>query len=141
MLKIFIDSDIILDLLAKRNPHYDYAARLFTLVEKKQIKAYTSPLVFANIHYLLRKLTSNEQAKQNLRKLRTLVKILSIDKKVIDLSLFSEFKDFEDAIQYHTANNNGLKFLITRNKSDYKNTKITVCTAEECLKMFETLKQ
>jgi len=138
VLKIFIDSDIILDLFAKRKPHYLHAAKLFTLIDRKEIIAHTSPLIFANLHYILRKLKSNEQALHNLRKLKTLVKILTIDEKVIDLSLTSEFEDFEDAIQYHTAKTIDIKFLITRNKKDYKRADIIVCTAEEFLKMLKS---
>ncbi|MFA6598952.1 MAG: PIN domain-containing protein [Ignavibacteriaceae bacterium] len=138
MIKLFVDSDIILDLLAQREPHYIHAAKLFTLIDKEKVIAYTSPLIFANLHYLLRKQTSNVSALKSLRKLKTLVNILPIDERVIDQSLNSEFNDFEDAIQYFTAVNNGIALIITRNKTDYKRSKIDVLTAEEFLKSFMT---
>ena len=137
MTKLFIDSDIILDLLAKREPHYKYSSRLFTLIDKKEITAFTSPLIIANLHYLLRKMTSNASALKSLRKLKTFVNILPIDDKVIEQSLNSDFNDFEDAIQYFTAVNNGLTLLLTRNKRDYKKSKIYVLTAEEFLKTLQ----
>lgn len=59
MMKLFVDTDIILDLLAEREPHYIHSAKLFTLIDQQKIAAFTSPLVFANLHYLLKKLTSN----------------------------------------------------------------------------------
>ena len=138
MIKLFVDSDIILDLLAQREPHYIHAARLFTLVDQNEVIAYTSPLIFANLHYLLKKQTSNLSALKSLRKLKTLINILSIDEKVIEQSLNSEFNDFEDAIQYFKAVNNGITLIITRNKADYKRSKIDVLTAEEFLKSLET---
>jgi predicted nucleic acid-binding protein len=138
MIKLFVDSDIILDLLAKREPHYIHAARLFTLIDQNELIAYTSPLIFANLHYLLKKQTSNLLALKNLRKLKALINILSIDEKVIEQSLNSEFNDFEDAIQYFTAVNNGITLIITRNKTDYKRSKIDVLTAEEFLKSLDT---
>jgi predicted nucleic acid-binding protein len=138
VIKLFVDSDIILDLLAQREPHYIHAAKLFTLIDKEKVIAYTSPLIFANLHYLLRKQTSNVSALKSLRKLKTLVNILPIDERVIDQSLNSEFNDFEDAIQYFTAVNNGIALIITRNKTDYKRSKIDVLTAEEFLKSFMT---
>ena len=55
MKKVFVDSDIILDLLAKREPNYIYAAELFTLIDQQKIIGFTSPIVFANLHYLLKK--------------------------------------------------------------------------------------
>jgi len=134
MKKIFIDSDIILDLLAKREPHYVHSAKLFTLIDQQKFIAYTSPIVFANLHYILRKSSSNSSALKNLRKLKTFINILSVDERVIEQSLNSEFSDFEDAIQYFTAVNNGIKLLLTRNKVDYKKSKIPIATAEEFLK-------
>ena len=138
MIELFVDSDIILDLLAQREPHYIHAARLFTLIDQNEVVAYTSPLIFANLHYLLKKESSNLLALKNLRKLKTLINILSIDEKVIEQSLNSEFNDFEDAIQYFTAVNNGITLIITRNKTDYKRSKIDVLTAEEFLKSLGT---
>ena len=138
MIELFVDSDIILDLLAQREPHYIHAARLFTLIDQNAVVAYTSPLIFANLHYLLKKQSSNLLALKNLRKLKTLINILSIDEKVIEQSLNSEFNDFEDAIQYFTAVNNGITLIITRNKTDYKRSKIDVLTAEEFLKSLGT---
>lgn len=138
MNKLFVDSDIILDLLAQREPHYIHAAKLFTLIDRRDVLAFTSPLVFANLHYLLKKLTSNVSALKSLRKLKTLLNILPIDEKVIEQSLNSEFNDFEDAIQYFTAVNNGITLIITRNKVDYKKSKIDVLTAEEFLKTWVT---
>ena len=138
MKKVFVDSDVILDLLAKREPHYLHAAKLFTLIDQQEIIAFTSPLIFANLHYLLKKLTSNLSALKSLRKLKTLMNILPIDERVIEQALNSEFKDFEDAIQYFTAVNNGINLILTRNKVDYKKSKITISTAEEFIKTWRT---
>jgi predicted nucleic acid-binding protein len=135
---VFIDSDIILDLLAKREPHYIFAAKLFTLIDQSKIIGYTSPIVFANLHYLLRKITSNSSALKSLRKLKTLINILPVDERVIEQALNSNFTDFEDAIQYFTAVNNGINILLTINKIDYKKSKISIDTAEEFLKSFQT---
>lgn len=137
MIKFFVDSDVILDLLAKREPHYLYAAKLFTLVDEQKVEVYTSPIVFANLHYLLRKMKSNEFAMKSLRKLKTFLKVLPTDERVIEQALNSEFSDFEDAIQYFTSVNNGLKQIITRNTNDYKRSKIAISTAEEFIKTWE----
>jgi len=135
--KIYIDSDIILDLLGKREPFSPYAARLFSLVDSGEITAYVSPLIFSNLYYILRKLSSKETAVKSLHKLKLLVKIPPIDDKIIELALLSDFIDFEDAIQYYTAKENGINYLITRNKKDYKKTDLIVCTAEEYLRIRE----
>ena len=80
---------------------------------------------------------SNEFAMRSLRKLKTFVKVLPTDERVIEQALNSEFSDFEDAIQYFTSVNNGLKQIITRNTSDYKKSKIAISTAEEFIKTWE----
>ena len=136
MHRVFIDSDIILDVLAQREKFYSHAAKLFTLFDKGQVSGFTSPIVFANLHYILRKLKSKEYALKSLRKLKSFISILPVDDKIIDLALGSKFNDFEDAIQYFTAKSYEIKFIITRNKKHYKQGEISVCTAEEYLKIW-----
>jgi len=131
--KIFIDTDIALDLLSERLPHYTYAAQLFTLADKEKLLIYVSSLSFSNLNYLLSRQRSNKDARRILNKLKVLVNVLSVDEKIIGLSLNSEFKDFEDAIQYYTAIENDLSTLITRNLKDYKYANITIMTAEDFL--------
>lgn len=138
MKKIFIDSDIILDLFGKRMPFYKDAAELFLLIEKGNIEAFISPIIITNLHYILRKLKNKEQAIKNLQKLKLLVKILPVDERIVELALASEFKDFEDAIQYYVDKENGINCLLTRNKKDYKKGDITIMTAEEYLKLFKS---
>ncbi len=138
MQKIFIDTDIILDLLAERQPFYKNAAAVFTLIDRGKIKGFTSPIVFANLHYILSKQLSKNYAIKNLKKLRTLIKIVPVDERIIDLSLESDFKDYEDAIQYNTAISAGISTLITRNIKDYKNPTITVCSPDEYLRIWST---
>ena len=133
MKEIFIDSDIILDLLARREPFYHHAAKLFSYIEKGKLRAYISPVIFANIYYILSRIKNKEFARNSLRKLKLLVKILPVDEKIIDLAMASDLKDFEDAIQYYVALENDIHFILTRNKKDYKNADITALTAEEYL--------
>ncbi len=137
MKKIFIDTDIILDLFTKREPYYTYAAQLFTLVDTNKIKAFTSPVIFCNLHYILSKLHNKSKSLNYLRKLKTLVKILNVNEKIIELALSSEFKDFEDSAQYHAAIENNIEYIITRNIKDYKLAKINILTAEDFVRLYE----
>jgi len=136
MKNLLIDTNIILDLLAKRQPFYDFAAELFSLADKKKIKLYTSSLSIINTNYILSKTLSEKEAREILRKFRILVKILSCDEKIIDLGLNSHFKDFEDSVQYFTATENNINGIITRNLKDFKSSQIPVMTAEEFLKSY-----
>src|SRR5260221_12677669 len=114
MEKIFIDTDIALDLLAERIPYYTYAAQLFTLADKGKLLIYVSLLSLSNLNYLLSKQYSQKDARRILNKFKVLVNVLSVDDKIIDLSLNSDFKDFEDPIQYYTSIENNINTLITR---------------------------
>ena len=132
--KVFLDSDIILDLLCKREPHYDFAAEVFTLGDTKRIELVTTSVVFANVFYILRKILGIDKAKELLRKLRILVGVMPVGDKIVDLALNSKFADFEDGLQYFTARENGIKILLTRNIKDYKEDSLVVQTPQEYLK-------
>ncbi|MCP4666098.1 MAG: PIN domain-containing protein [Deltaproteobacteria bacterium] len=143
MSPIFLDSDIILDVFAKRHPFYEQAARVLTLAETQQIRGCTSSLIFANLYYILRRLKNREIAVSYLRKLQTLVEILAVDAHSIVFSLNSAFPDVEDAIQYFTAKQHHIAYLITRNIKDYKAAEknvMRVCTAEEYLQLWDAAK-
>ena len=130
---VFIDTDVVLDLLARREPFYPAAARLFSLVELGELTACVSALTFANLFYLLRKELGAARAVEVLRKLRRLVMVLPVDDSVIERALAAGFRDFEDAIQYHTALAGSATCLVTRNVRDYPDPVIPICTAEELL--------
>ena len=135
MEKVFIDTDIILDLLMKREPYYLSSAKLFQLIENNKISGFVSSLIFSNLYYIIRKIEGNEKAKNSLKKLKLLVKVLPVDEKIIELGLSSNFKDFEDSIQYYVAIEHNIKNLITRNTDDYKKGKINIFTAEEFINL------
>ena len=132
--KIFIDSDVILDLLCKRDPFYQYAAEIFTLGDTKKIDLVTTSLVFANVFYILRKILGISKAKELFRKLRIILTVVSVDEKAVDLALNSRFNDFEDGLQYFTARENKITIILTRNVKDYKEKDVTIQTPEEYLK-------
>jgi len=134
--KLFIDTDIILDILAKREPFYNPANQLFALIEEKKVDAFTTPVVFSNLFYILSKFKSRNFAHSSLRKLRLLLTIIQVDEKVIDLALNSEFKDFEDAIQFYAAKFHNLDFIITRNVKDFVSKEIVILTAEDYIERF-----
>jgi len=134
MIKLFIDSDIILDLLIKRN-EYQSSAKLFTIIENKELKGYTSPIVFANVHYIMTKYGGKEKSILNLRILRKFLSILTLDEEILNEALYAEAPDFEDSIQYISSEKNEIDFIITRNKKDYKRSKIPALTATEFLKI------
>ncbi len=135
MKKIFVDTNVLIDLLARRAPFYEEAAILFSLADQKKIELSISSLTIANTSYtLLRQMDANK-VKSTLRKLRMIVKVLPLDDKIIGLALNDEtFTDFEDGLQYFTTIENGQELIITRNLKDFKNSKLPTMTAKQFIK-------
>ena len=131
--KILVDTNIILDLLAKRALFFAEAQQLFTLADKNKVKLYVSSLTIANTYYVLSQSLKIQDARKIIRKFKILVSVLAVDEKIIDLALDSEFIDFEDAIQYYAAAENGVDLIITRNLKDFKPSIIPVLTAKDYL--------
>jgi len=130
---VLCDINVILDVFLKREPHYTPAARLFTLIEEKKLHGYLSAQSFPTLFYILSKELRRDRTMRVLEKLRIVFRVAAVDEKVIDLSLLSAFKDFEDAVQYYSALHVKADCLITRNKGDYRTDQLPVMTPEEFL--------
>lgn len=134
MKKILVDTNIVIDLLAQRKGFSEDAEELFSQGDKKEVHLTVSSLTFANTNYILTKLKSAKEAKEILRKFKLLVELLSLDDKITELALSDEsFPDFEDGLQYYSAFENEVDIIITRNKKDFKNSKLPVLTTKEYL--------
>jgi predicted nucleic acid-binding protein len=138
MKKLLVDTNIVIDLLSRREPFYEEAALLFSLADRKQIELAVSSLTIANTSYVLLKQMDSSKAKSILRKLRLILKILQLDDKIIGLALNDEtFTDFEDGLQYFTAIENGQDLIITRNLKDFENSKLPTMTAKQFIESYE----
>lgn len=134
---ILVDTNIVIDLLAKREPFYVEAASLFSLADKKQIKLFVSALTIANTNYILSKVIKSAEAKSILRKFILLAEVLPLNDTIINLALNNqEFVDFEDGLQYFTALENHLDLIVTRNQKDFKMSVLPVMTSEQFLKRY-----
>lgn len=133
--KLFADTNIVLDLLLERIPFYEASAKLFSAAELKIVQISFSSLSFSILEYVISRQSNKSKSKIVLRKFRPLVRILAVDEKIIDFALNSDFRDFEDAIQYKTAIQNNQDIIISRNIKDFKNSVIPVMTPEDFLKM------
>ncbi|WP_442846809.1 type II toxin-antitoxin system VapC family toxin [Leeuwenhoekiella sp. H156] len=134
MKRLLIDTNIVIDVLSKRDGFYEDAAVLFSLGDRNQLQLTISSLTLANTNYILTRLTSAKESRVILRKFKVLVEVLSLDDKITELALSDErFIDFEDGLQYYSALENQIDVIITRNKKDFKNSKLPVLTPKEYL--------
>ena len=134
MKSIFLDTNIIVDLIADRPPFSKYAIELFSLAELNKIKLYTSSHSLTTTHYLLKKYIEEKELRVILHNLLEFITIISVDLDVLRKSLNSNHKDFEDAIQFYAAIENNISILLTRNLKDFKKATIPVMTPQQYLK-------
>ena len=134
MKNIFIDTKVVIDFLADRRPFSIDAARLFDLAIDGKTRIYISAASYNNIYYILRQsLTSNATIKL-LEELAEITEITDVTNDVIRKSLKTDFKDYEDAIQYYCALSiPKIDFIVTRNTKDFKKSVISVLTPAEAI--------
>jgi predicted nucleic acid-binding protein len=135
MEKILVDTNVVLDLLGKREKFLREAQELFTLGDQGKVELFVSALTIANTYYILSQQLKMPQVRKVIRQFKVLVNILPINDKVIELSLDSDFKDFEYALQYYCALESDISLIITRNQKDFKLSTIPVLSAKEYLGM------
>ena len=131
--RLFIDTNVMLDLLGERVPHYNPVAKIASLADRGKVKIIVSALSYPTVFYLLSKYESPEKVKDKLRKFKIISEISEIDETIIEKGLNSGFSDFEDALQYYCALKLNCEILITRNGKDLKESEIPVMTAKEYL--------
>ena len=119
--------------MGERVLFFDAIAKVATLADQKKLAIIVSPLSFTTIDYVLNKYESSESVLNKLRKFKIICEIFDVNEKTIDKALNSNFKDFEDAVQYFTALQSNCSIIITRNGKDFKNATIPIMTAEEYL--------
>jgi predicted nucleic acid-binding protein len=134
MQKILIDTDVLLDFYFDRQPFSHEAAEILLNCEEKVIQGYVTPVIVSNLYYILRKTSSHEKVLMQLSSLLEILQISQIPKNVIFEAINSEFKDFEDALQNFSAENENIKILVTRNIKDYKKSRLTIATPKVYLK-------
>jgi len=135
--KVYLDSDVILDYLAERQPHDATAVKIINLIENKQIQGFISSLIVWNLYYLLSKNVGATQARSILQKFRKLVHILPVTEETIDSALSSNMRDFEDSVQYFAFKKGKIDIFISRNTKDYPKNSAVIMTPNEFLKTIE----
>lgn len=131
--KLFLDTNVVVDLLGEREPFYVSAARIATLADKGKIQIIVSALTYSTIYYLLSRFEDKALVKEKIRKFKVIAETSDLTDKIIDKGLVSKFADFEDALQYYCALKMDCNILITRNVKDFKESDISVLTPDEYL--------
>lgn len=140
-MNIFIDTNILLDVLAKREPFYAASAEIWSLAERGEVQGFISTISFNNLYYVIRKTSGKHNADKALRHLRDIFTPVATDTQLLNQAIDSGLNDFEDAIQFHSAIRTKAKCLITRDPKHFKEAKATlaISTPEEFLTIWPQL--
>jgi predicted nucleic acid-binding protein len=131
--RLFLDTNIVIDLLAKRSPFDKSAAGVASLADLEKVELIVSALTFANAFYIISKYADSIKVKEEIRKFKILTKTADLTDRNLEKGFESIFLDFEDTLQYHCALSENCTHLITRNGKHFKNSVLPVMTAEEYL--------
>lgn len=132
-MRVFIDTNVIVDVIAKREPFFADSQAVLALCATGEIEGVVSDLTFCNVAYVLRKALGNAQLRNGLRVLKEHLTIVSVGEGAITAAIGNESADFEDAVQLETARMNQVDLIVTRNVRHFNNSSIRVCTPSELL--------
>lgn len=137
-MRIFVDTNVLLDVLTERKPFYEKAAVIWSLVEDGLVEGTISAISVNNVFYIAKKLNGLEYAQGLVDKILKDFRIIALDYEILKLSRTIPGRDYEDLIQYFSAIKSESLYLITRNKSDFPETGIDLVTPEEFCNKFIT---
>ena len=143
--RIFIDTNVILDVALEREDFVVDSTEMIRFVRENKFEGFTSSLIYATVYYIHMKDNKHDKSSRHdkaitfLKNLRLALGVLSINQDITDKALSSNFRDFEDAIQYFCALENNIDYIITRDEKDYRKSKIPVYTPNEFVESLEVL--
>lgn len=131
--RVFLDTNVVIDLLGEREIYYNSSAKIASLADKGEIQIVVSALTFSTVYYVLSKYEDTAIVRDKITRFKIIVEISDLTDKIIEQGLSSKFSDFEDALQYYCAVNSACEIIITRNGKDFKESAIPVLNPDEYL--------
>ncbi len=139
-MKLLIDTNILLDVLLKKESFYYKAVEVLELVQYDNVQEYVSAAAVTDIYYIAYKyLKDKELVRQLLKRLMGIVSIAAVSEKEIEEALELAWNDFEDSVQYAVALLNEMDGIVTRNPKDYKRADMKVWSPEQVLQKFQDI--
>jgi predicted nucleic acid-binding protein len=134
MKRAFLDTNILIDLIADRKPFSNFAIAIFKKAEENKIELFTSSISIVNTHYILKKYLNEKKPREILYSLFDFLQIIPIDINILKKGLKSRHRDFEDAVQIISANSiRDIECIVTRNKRDFQFSEIPVFAPDELI--------
>lgn len=137
-IRLLVDANVVLDVLAKREPHYPTSAAVWALAEQGEVDGLLAAHSVTTLHYLLAKYLDHQQANLAVTKLLQVFEAAPVNQSVLLKALTLGWKDFEDAVQMAAALNAQVDYLVTRNPKDFKDALVRVLQPGDLLALFST---
>ena len=131
MKRIFFDTNIMIDVIGRREQFCTPSLQIMSLADKGKLKIYVSAISYATASFILGRQNKELDILREFAKFDKITTVTPVDARTIKSSLSSKFKDFEDAIQYFSALRKNVECIITRNKKDFKESEIPVFEPQE----------
>jgi predicted nucleic acid-binding protein len=125
-MKVFVDTNVLLDVLARREPFYSDAARIWSLAERGRIEALVLVISFNNVYYVVRKASNRKSADRSLHLMRGVFTPVPLSVQILNQAIDAKSDDFEDAIQFHSAIHAEADCLITRDADHFPTTDLPI---------------
>ncbi len=131
MIKVFFDTNIMIDVIGRREQFCKPSMQIMSLADKGLIRIFVSALSYATASFILRKYNKELDIVTEFSKFMKITTATLVDSSMVEQSVKSEFKDFEDAMQYFSAKHENVDYIITRNKKDFAVSDIPVFEPQE----------
>ena len=136
-MKVLIDTNVILDVLYKREGFYEDSLKIWKLCETRKLDGYISALSIPNIVYILRRELDPEKTLEVINNINLVFKIYDLKSDIIMQKKKKKTKDYEDALQMVTAQKLKASFIVTRNIKDFAGSKIIAVKPSELLERLD----
>ena len=133
MNKIFVDTNILLDVILHRNDFYQQSAKVWADCETKKVQGFVSAISLNNMHYVIRKWVESDTALDYVRSVLNVFAIVPLDATVLRLAADFPYKDFEDAIQTFSAVQAKADCIVTRDRQHFSSHYMPVISPTEYL--------
>ena len=133
-MKVFVDTNVVLDFLLKREDFFEDARMIMALGYNKRCDLYMSSLSFSNIAYIARKQLKGDALYECFSEIRELLSVSPVTQVELDQAILLRASDFEDALQYNSAKTVGADCILTRNTKDFQFSEIEILTPSEFIK-------
>ncbi|MFA6292085.1 MAG: PIN domain-containing protein [Victivallales bacterium] len=136
-MKIFLDTDVLIDVALDRKPFSNDASLLLDKLEMKQADGFIAWHSLSNLYYICSSSVHDKKLKGYIKDLLIFLSVSETAAKDAIYALGLNVCDFEDAMQISAAMSCKADFIVTRNIRDFKHSPIQACLPGEIIKIID----